>query len=97
MSETIVVNVNGQSTAWASNEGKPGVFAGPLRNAARDHAFAGTIVELAPGDLQAAGLATADEALAAIIAASPGADRALERAPGYLIARVLGVTSETEV
>ena len=50
MSETIVVNVNGQSTAWASTDGKAGAFAGPLRNAARDHALAGPLVELSPGN-----------------------------------------------
>ncbi len=96
MSETLVVRVDGQSTAWASNQGRHGVFAGPLRNAARDHALEGTVIELTPGDYQAAGLITSDEALAAIIAASPGTNRTLERSPGHLLARLSGVTPETE-
>ncbi len=46
------------------------MFAGPLRKAARDHALAGAVVKLSPGDSQAAGLATAAGALAALIAST---------------------------
>ena len=92
MSETIVVRVDGQSTAWASNQGRHGVFAGPLRNTARDHAFAGTVVELSPGDFQAAGLTTATGALAAIVASTgPSSEWQLIAAPGHVLARFLDV------
>lgn len=92
MSETIVVSVNGQSTAWASNHGKPGAFAGHLRNEARGHVTAGTVVELSSGDPQEAGDVTPTGALAAIVAsAGPSSEWQLIAAPGHVLARFLDV------
>jgi hypothetical protein len=85
------------TTAWsASDDGGPGQFAGPLRTIARAAAEAQVDVEVFPGELWRADDRTADGALASIVHAAGDRTWYLDRGPGSLVARLLGV-SATEV
>ena len=87
------------STAWsASDDGGPGQFAGPLRSEARAAAEAGVDVEVFPDEFWRAGDLSADGALAAIVHAAGDRTWYLDRGPGSLVARLLGVSdTATEV
>ena len=84
------------TTAWSSSDdGGPGQFAGPLRTAARAAAEAHNDVAVFPDDLWTADDVTPDGALAAIVHAAGDRTWCLDRGPGSLVARLLGVPNTT--
>jgi hypothetical protein len=81
------------STAWsASDNGDSGCFAGPLRAIAAAAAESHVEVEVFPGELWTADDVSAAGALAAIVSAAGKNVWFLDRGPGPLVARLLGVT-----
>lgn len=81
------------STAWsAGDDGGPGCFAGPLRAAATAAAESHIEVEVFPDEFWTADDVTAPGALAAIVSAAGQNVWVLDRGPGSLVARLLGVT-----
>ena len=101
--ETVVILVRDGdtdfTTAWSSDDsGGPGQFAGPLRTIARAAAEAHVDVEVFPDEFWTADDVTADGALAAIVHAALDRTWYLDRGPGSLVARLLGVSNTaTEV
>lgn len=94
--ETIVVLVTWApdkdlSTAWSASEVGDGQFAGPLRAAAAQAASDHVSVEIFDGELWVADATTSAGAYAAIAHAAGTAQFSLDRGPGSLIARLLGV------
>ena len=84
------------TTAWsASDAGGPGQFAGPLRTAARAAAEARADVEVFFDEFWTADDVTAEGALAAIVHAAGDRTWCLDRGPGSLVARLLGVPNTT--
>lgn len=96
--ETILVLVSDDdhqnlSTSWSANESGDGVFAGPLRIRAAQAAADRATVEIFEGELWTASATTAAGAYAAIAHAAGTAERQLDRGPGHLIVKILGVDS----
>ena len=94
---TIVVQVTGEtggdlSTAWSAGEDGNGQFSGPLRAIAAQAAAAHFTVEIFDGELWTADATSAAGAYAAIAHAAGDAEYGLDRGPGSLVARLLGVS-----